>query len=175
MEDSLSSFLRESARGREAAARAHPSACRTLGEIDRLFLDAGAGDGPLARAHAAFRGAAAMALGGQPVEAGSLLKSCLEDALYALHLRLHPGGRDHFRLRDVLETLSAESPRLGETAKALHAHAQALGVPLEAEPPDLALSLQMCGRTGRCALRILQRALPERFAPLEPRLEALKD
>jgi hypothetical protein len=91
----------------------------------------------LIRSHSAFRGAVRMAISGQVPDAFPLLRTCLEYALYALHINRNPGlgetwlrrhedeaslkaVRNKFANGAVIRTLEKVDANLGATVRALY-------------------------------------------------------
>ena len=91
----------------------------------------------LMRAHSAYRGACRLAMSGQCPESFILLRNCIENSLYALHVFKHDGTEEiwvrrhndddslkavkaEFTYRNVSGTLEEENPDIAATTKGLY-------------------------------------------------------
>jgi hypothetical protein len=91
----------------------------------------------LIRSHSAYRGAVRLAISGQVPDTFPLLRTCLEYALYALHINRNPGlgetwlrrhddetslkaVRNKFANATVIKTLEGVDANLGSSVKALY-------------------------------------------------------
>lgn len=91
----------------------------------------------LLRTHSAYYAACRLAMSGQVPETFVILRSCLENALYALHIKKNPTSseiwlrrhddenglkvtRNEFTYRNIMETLAKTDSSLHSTAKLLY-------------------------------------------------------
>lgn len=91
----------------------------------------------LMRAHSAYRGACRLSMSGQCPETFTLLRNCIENSLYALHVFKNDGAdeiwarrhddeaslkkaRMEFTYRNVTKTLEDENPGIAEATKELY-------------------------------------------------------
>ncbi len=91
----------------------------------------------LLRAHSAYYAACRLAMSGQVPETFVILRSCLENALYALHIKNNPASgevwlkrhddenslratRNEFKYGNIIETLAKADSSLHATAKLLY-------------------------------------------------------
>jgi len=116
-DDSLSSFVDQAFRNTLATFVRKRDATQILMQLDQVYMCIGEnldnasdviGAILLVRSHSAFRGACRMSMSGQVPEAFPSMRICLEYALYALHINLHPGlGETWIARHDNSDSLRA--------------------------------------------------------------------
>lgn len=91
----------------------------------------------LLRTHSAYRGACRLSLSGQVPETFVLLRSCIENALYALHINQNPEAgekwlkrhddkeslkvaKNEFKYVNVIKTLDSVNPSICQTVRILY-------------------------------------------------------